>query len=347
MAGSLVMPVLFSLTVFTFSFEISQIPVQLTLDSSILFDLYRDYFRYYRPVVSASPDTHNRLAFRLKLKSPLPSVEPIIPSGAELLSKIGVIEFWRARIHRRQYFFFKTNVTLFRVNPEQGRVVGWIFEEALKSPNLLANTYTFAALLLLLRWRGIYHLHTAASISPQKNLLLICGAQRAGKSTLATALGISGWHTISDDGVLLQSDEQGRARWQAFKRDFHLAAELLTGWESLRNIKSRHNYYDRACLDGLDLFDAKNLADGYFSQIDRVVFPSITNLPESRLEPISPSEAIRLLITQSMFFPLWPEHTQRQLQMLTSLLKPTRFYRLQAGTDLWKNPLIAGRLLDF
>jgi hypothetical protein len=46
-----------------------------------------------------------------------------------------------------------------------------------------------------------------------------------------------------------------------------------------------------------------------------------------------------------MFFPLWREHTQKQMQMLTTLLKKAKFYRFLSGRDIWENPLCANSLL--
>jgi hypothetical protein len=159
------------------------------------------------------------------------------------------------------------------------------------------------------------------------------------------ALGVAGWQAISDDGILLQANEQGQAVAYAFKRDFHIAAELLKKWSGLHKAVSRHNYFDRACVDGLDLFQARQLAEIPFTRVARVLFPQITGESKSRLEPMSSSEAIHQLIGQSMFFPLWREHTQRQITLLTALVKEASFYRLLAGTDIWESPACAGELL--
>ncbi len=262
------------------------------------------------------------------------------------MAQVGQVRLWRWQDRGRDQFFFQTDITFFRVEPQRGHAIGFIAESALQSPHLLANTYTFAILLLLLRWHGQYHLHTAAVVSPRESLHLIGGAQRAGKSTLTAALAVSGWQAISDDGILLQaSHQQGQAKAYAFKRDFHIAAELLQKWRGLRQAVSRHNYFDRACVDALDLFQVKALAELPFTRVARVIFPQITNVTQSRLELMPPGEAIHRLIEQSMFFPLWRDHTQKQVSLLTALVKEATFLRLLAGTDIWENPTCAGELL--
>jgi hypothetical protein len=77
-----------------------------------------------------------------------------------------------------------------------------------------------------------------------------------------------------------------------------------------------------------------------------LLFPEITGEKESFLEPLSPGEALRRLIQQSMFFPLESAHTQTQLTLLTALVKEASCHRLKAGTDIWENPLAAGQLLS-
>lgn len=325
-----------------FAFEICGLPILLATASQSLLAIYADYFRYY--CAAASPNTPS-LKISLKLLPALPAPETLRPATAEFLAASGPVSFWRGQARGREQFFFQTNLTCFRVEPARGRAIGLISAAALNSPHILANTYTFIVLLLLLRAQGRYHLHTAAVVSPAEVLHLICGAQRAGKSTLTAALGVAGWQAIADDGILLQATAQGQVEAYAFRRDFHLAAELLRNWPELRAAVSRHNYFDRACIDGLAFFQTERLAQLPFSHGPRVIFPHLTGEPESWLEPLPPGEAMQRLIEQSQFFPLWPTHTQEQMRLLAVLVKNATFLRLHAGTDLWHNPHFAATLL--
>ena len=339
MSISLTMPDLLSnkpaAVVPVFSFQICGLPVSLATSSALLLKLYADYFRYYSsPLPREAVRTTVPLKLQLTLTPLLPAQEKLIPTDAEFIAQSGQVSFWRGQKRGREQFFFHTDITFFRVEPERGHAIGFISAAALQSPHLLANTYTFVILLLLLRWHGRYHLHTAAVISPRESLHLICGAPRAGKSTLTTALAVSGWQAISDDGILLQATEQGQAAAYAFKRDFHIAAELLRKWKGLRQAVSRHNYFDRACVDALDFFQTKPLAELPFTRATRVIFPQITGEAKSRLESLQPSEAIHRLIEQSMFFPLWSEHTQKQMTLLAAFVKEASFLRLLAGMDI-------------
>jgi hypothetical protein len=260
-----------------------------------------------------------------------------------------VVGLWRERVEGRnaepgERFYFDLKVAAFRVDPQSNCATGLVSPEAMEYPHILANTYTLFALLLLLRWRGRYHLHAAAAVSPRDELWLICGSQRSGKTTLTTALGIAGWRPISDDSLLVSVDE-AEPRLVALKKYFHLGDELLKRWSELDGIARHHHYLDRACVDGLEFFGSAALARNRFAKIDRIVLPEITKEETSRIEPIPRSEAFLQLAQQSMFFQLWPRRTEEQWRALTGLAAESLCYRFFAGRDLLNNPLKAEKCL--
>lgn len=322
------------------------VTVSCFTSSPYLLHLCQSYFRFY-PTVSPALRSDPIIQVHLKLVTSPTDLKRLLPADAEFVGQQEITTIWKTsrRGRERYYFHFNFGKALFRVEPSRGRIVGVISAEALHAPHLMVNTYVFMTLMLALRWRGIYHLHTAAVISPEQQLALICGTQRAGKTTLTVALGLAGWQPISDDGVVLRTLVEGAAAVEAFKRDFHVAAALLQKWEALRPSEVRYFYHDRACLDGLAFFQSQPLADTTFTQVDHLLFPEITGTKESSLVPLSAGEALRRLIAQSMFFPLERRHTQAQLALLGNLVKQASCYQVRAGTDVWENPKIAASLL--
>ena len=320
--------------VLAFSFQLSGVSVCLVTDSPILFQLCLEYFRYYNPV-----QTNPSNQFQIKIKLLLREEHSLeISKPARHVSKIGVVELRRYAKHLHQWFYYRTDNALFRINPDNGHAVGIVNVKALELPNLLVNTYLFSVLLLLLRYQNIFHLHAAAVISPAKKTYLICGAQRAGKSTLTSAFGVAGWKPISDDGILLRQDAKGNAQFEAFKREFHVSTELLKKWEGLQGLSSRHNYFDRSCIDGLNYFSSLELANQCYQKFDAVIFPMISGEEISSLESISPSVAIQKMIGQSMYFPLGIKRIQQHFEALTELCGTAKFYRFLAGKDVWDDP---------
>jgi hypothetical protein len=290
------------------------------------------------------------LVIELKTRRELPPREKLIPPSAELCAKTGVVSLWHERVEDqsaglRERFYFDLGVAVFHVDPQSSRAIGLVSPQSLEYPHILANTYALFALLLLLRSRGLYHLHAAAVISPQDELCLICGSERSGKTTLTTALGIAGWRPISDDSLLI-GFAGAAPRLSALKKYFHIGDELLARWRELDGAARRHRYSDRACVGGLEFFETKRLANKSFKRIDRIILPEITGEPQSRIEPIPRSQAFLKIAEQSMFFQLWPEHTKRQWEALTELAAKASCHRLLAGRDILDDPLSAARTVE-
>jgi hypothetical protein len=194
--------------------------------------------------------------------------------------------------------------------------------------------------LLLLRPRGVYHLHAAAVLTPGSKLCVIPAAPRAGKTTLATALGLSGWQPVSDDSLLLQAGET-RPNLTPLRKEFHLDEQLLVRWPSLPRAEVRHRYLGRACVEALEYFGTIELAERQYSQIDYVIVPQISGATYSRLEPLPPSQALLKLAEQSMFLQLWRDHTARHFAALAALMQSAQTYQLWCGTDVLDDPRAA------
>lgn len=338
------------------SLLIGDVPVVISARSAPLVALFADYFRYYDPQLSAAdiaPETiqagQAALTIELKMRSHLPPRARLIPAHARLFSQTGVVSLWRAPLSAEagatsELFYFDLGVAAFRVDAAVGRAVGLITPEAFAYPHILANTYTLFALLLLLRARGLYHLHAAAIVSPRDELWLICGAQRAGKTTLTTALGLAGWRPISDDSLLVSAAAAG-AKLRALKKYFHVGDELLQRWPALVGVTRHHQYLDRTCIGGLEFFDARQLADTSFRRVDHLVLPQIVNEPISRLTSLARSAALLKLAEQSLYFQLWPEHTAQQWRLLGELAGAATCHYLLAGNDILQDPTHAARIL--
>lgn len=342
--------------------------ISISARSPRLTRLFADYFRYYSPHTISTTDPPQLLpaksAFQpdikieLRMRNALPPREVLIPPAAELFSQTGVLSMWiQKRVGQESSvirnpqsatsedrFYFHMGVAAFRVDVEAGKIVGLVTPEAMEYPHILANTYALFALLLALRSRRLYHLHAAAIVSPTKELWLVCGAQRAGKTTLTTALGLAGWQPVSDDSLLVGCDEAS-AFLTPLKKYFHVGDQLFDRWPKLNEATKHHQYLDRTCIGGLEFFGARELAEARFRKIDHIVLPQIVNEPFSRLEPIPRSEALLRLAEQSMFFQLWRDHTASQWQWLNQLAENAKCYRLFSAADLLTDPHIATQIL--
>jgi len=350
------------------SLEICGCPVVISTRSPRLFRLFADFFRYYNPQSYPSSEQITPLAgpqtalrIELKMRDQLPGREALIPATAELFSQTGVVSMWYektvetrgAAIRDPQSavpvsggrFYFHMDVAAFRLDVASGNATGLVSPQAMEYPHILANTYTLFALLLLLRSRQLYHLHAAAIVSPEDELWLVCGAQRAGKTTLTTALGLAGWRPVSDDSLLVGKDKLS-AWLTPLKKYFHIGDELLSRWPALNRIRRHHQYLDRTCAGGLEFFKTRELAETKFRKIDHIVLPQIVNERTSRTEAVPPSEAVLRLAEQSMYFQLWRTHTANQWQWLNELAAGAQCHRLLSGADFLDDPHVAAECLS-
>jgi hypothetical protein len=324
--------------------------ISISARSPRLIRLFTDYFRYYSPsdvsTLIQSPESP-ALHLELRMRNELFARERLIPPTAKLFSQTGVLSMWiekpieQSTIPNR--FYFDMEVAAFRVDVASGQAVGLVTPEAMRFPHILANTYALFALLLLLRSKRLYHLHAAAIVSPADELWLVCGAQRAGKTTLTTALGLAGWEPVSDDSLLVGKDETS-AWLTPLKKYFHVGDELFRRWPKLNDAPLHHQYLDRTCIGGLDFFQTRELAETRFRKIDHIVLPQIVNEPVSRLEPLARSKALLRLAEQSMFFQLWREHTAEQWQWLNALAANAQCHSLLSGADWLDDPIKAARV---
>src|SRR5205085_7817702 len=151
-------------------------------------------------------------------------------------------------------------------------------------------------------------LHAAAVFTPGGKLCIIPAAPRAGKTTLATALGLAGWQPVSDDSLLLEASH-AQPSLTPLRKEFHLDEQLLVRWSDLARAGVSQRYLGRACVEALEYFGTVELAERRYPRIDYVIVPQVSGATHSRLEPLPPGEALLKLAEQSMFLQLWREHT--------------------------------------
>lgn len=332
----------------TLDLVIAGIPLEIQTHSARLLRLFADYFTYYSPRVRSSllgGSGVDPLRVRLIRRRELPSLERLLPTGAELISETGVIRLWRDPGSAAGRYYFHAEVAAFRVDLATRTVTGLVAPEALIYPHILANTYTLFPLLLLLRAEGVFHLHAAAAISPSGKLWLICGPQRSGKTTLTASLGLAGWRPISDDSLLLRGSG-GDPRIESLRKYFHLGDTLLNRWPALGGIPRRHQYLDRTCVRGLDYFHARALAELDYRRADYILLPRITGRERSELRPAEASRTLLTLGEQSVFLQLDRERMREQWGLLGRLAREAKGYLLDAGRDLLEDPLLVGRMLE-
>ena len=104
-----------------------------------------------------------------------------------------------------------------------------VADQSLRDGHFFAHVLLLIALVLALRWHGLFHLHAGALVAPDGRGILVAGPAGAGKSTLTLALLEAGCAYLGDDAVFL-SARCGDEAVLALPRPFHVAPRTATAF---------------------------------------------------------------------------------------------------------------------
>ena len=240
-------------------------------------------------------------------------------------------------------FYLTDGESLLLLQPVRSSARAQIAPEFFEKPAHIRRSFWTFAILKLLRWQRLYSLHAAGLLVAGLGLLVV-GRSGCGKSTLTLGLIRCGAKYLSDDALFLRArsgdiemlplrkhlfvDEADTRR----QRDFHLAERSLdsTG-KARRRIDIDKTHADR----GVSTCTPRLL-----------LFPRIVASSRSRILPIEPAKALKVLIEQSGPQLFDRQTLPGQLAMLRSLLLQARPFELAAGRDVLDDPDALVRLLN-
>lgn len=268
-----------------------------------------------------------------------------LPDAARYLgeSEHGGIGVWTTD----DRMFLRRGDSTVGLHPESGRA------EAALAPDLLTAHATQRrdplfylitfSLVILLRYRGWFALHTAALARDGRGLLLVAQSD-SGKSTATLNLVRQGWHYLSDDTVLLRAVGD-RVQAHSFRRNFCVDPDATTYFPELAEPEWPASLSDTTKWQ----VDIEQIYPGQFTPTCTprlLVLPEIADAPESHVEPVDAKVALAQLIDQgALFLTPDPAIANRHLDLLGQLIDQTRTYRLHAGQDLLDDARLIHTLL--
>lgn len=199
------------------------------------------------------------------------------------------------------------------------------------------------SLAALLRHRGWFPLHAGGLVRNGRGVLLTARSG-SGKSTAALSLVRHGWKYLSDDTVLLRSEDD-QIQAYSFRRNFHVDPDVADHFSE---------------LDGPEWPSSLNDSSKWHVDMDRIypgqsaasctprliVLPEIVDTAESSVEPVGTKSVLEQLINQGAFFLTSdPDVADRHLTVLRRLIGQSHTYRLHAGRDALEEPRTAHKLL--
>ena len=199
------------------------------------------------------------------------------------------------------------------------------------------------SLATLLRSRGWFPLHAAALVHKGRGVL-ITARSGSGKSTAALSLVRNGWAYLSDDTVLLRSEDD-RMKAYSFRQDFCVDPDTAAHFPELNESEWPPALSNSAKwqIDVEEVYPGQS-AEACTPRL--LVLPHLAETAESRIEPVGTKPVLEQLISQGAFF-LAPNSdvADRHLAVLRRLIDQSRTYRLYAGQDALDEPRTIHTLL--
>lgn len=221
-----------------------------------------------------------------------------------------------------------------------------VADASLADGYLFAHVFLLVALILALRWRGLFHLHAGALVAPDGRGILVAGDAGAGKSTLTVALLEAGCDYLGDDAVFVASGAAGGGVL-ALHRPFHLAPATAAAFPRLAPLLSeRLRTGDKRGLDPRRAWPGRErdaMADP-----ELILLPRVAGAEKTRIEPVSAGDGLGALIESSTLvvvdgLPSRSDH----LAVLARIADGARTLRVESGSDLLDRPADAARgILD-
>ena len=193
------------------------------------------------------------------------------------------------------------------------------------------------ALVLALRWHGLFHLHAGAVVAPDGRGILIPGNSGAGKSTLVIALVEAGSGYMGDDGAFL-SARNGGGSVVGMPRLFHVAPRTAAAFPRIASLLGKR-------LEGAD---KRRLEPGTawpgrerrsMERPAALLLPRLTGEAVTVVERASCAEAMGVLVEASPLAlePRLPG-AERHLEVIRGLAEETPAWHVGLGRDLLESP---------
>ncbi len=221
----------------------------------------------------------------------------------------------------------------------------WLTEPLKHADNLLPQLISHA-LSAALRRCGVFELHSGAVVSDSRSRsVLICGPSGSGKSTLTLQLAAAGWNYLSDDAVLLGIDA-GMVKASGVRRFFALTRQTIE--ES--GLTALHENFPKSPPDShqkLSVVPEAFFPSGLIEECtpNTLLFPIITEQPESRARELSLAETMSRLIRLCPWSCYDQAVARGFLDVLARLVKQSDSFELSAGADLLGDPSFTSSFL--
>jgi len=249
-----------------------------------------------------------------------------LPAGYRKLAYYHNVQLYQSR--DRKHYFVTDGFATANIYPEKGIASIHVNPILLKEPSLFTPLFFSVVLIEILRFAGIFYLHSGAVSKSGDDGILITGEGNTGKTTLTLTFIKSGYYYLGDDAIFL-SHENNVVMAHAFARDFQVTRDSLKYFPDFSNIHDSGSL--KLTLPANKLFNSK-LADRCIPSI--ILFPEITSNKTTRLKKTAPSDALKKLIMSSQQVMFDHLMAKPHLNALVQLVSQCKCFDLELGKDM-------------
>ncbi len=227
------------------------------------------------------------------------------------------------------------------IDGAHGAAQGYFYRPASMHQDKLESFFHFAVAELL-KQANMFTLD-ATALEYHGRGLLIPGASGCGKTTALISLLRAGYRYLSDDHPVLW-DSGTRLELLAAPMKIDVTEQTIGFFPELRDAMSgllRQGAYKKS----FQLEDIYSDSAGRSCEPAMILFPHVSHMPHSCLEPLSKSRTLELLMPQQ---PLVydDELVRREFQALSKVVQQAAGYRLHFGQDVLDLPKLITPLLE-
>jgi len=309
-------------------FDIHGVVVEINVDDSEIRDILSSYLSYFN--AAAVEDSDIIFSFE---------------RGGVTTHTIPEDAYWFFNYYKTAGFvhggiyYYRCFDSVFRFDPTRSTIEAGIMDQLVENRRAFSHGIFTIVLMEALRYRGLYYLHAAGLESPGGTKLVITGDGASGKTTFSVALICSGWTWLTDDTLLLKFGPDG-LELLPFWREFHIPPSLAEKISELKFLLDEEPYFPsnpKRALRGETLWGDLKVVS--MKRPDVVLFSSIVDSRESRVEKMAVLDAVNEIIRNSPFVLFSKPPAKAHLNALKELVEGARCYRLYSGRDILENPV--------
>lgn len=302
------------------SFYLHRVSLKVTTNSNLALAGIKHLLRHFVVPGKAKAE----IKFYLFCSNEPPNLSLGIATEAEVIYTRGDIKYSR---YKQLWLVQFGDRAVMAINRQKGMVLGWVRESYLLTDPGALDPVLYPVFELL-KQKGLFLVH-AAALAREGDGLLFPGKAKCGKTSLTLYLLREGFKFLSDDRCFLQRNAS-RFEVLSFPQEIRVYPPNVADLPEFQFLQG-----DEPDDGSKRSFDIERVYPDSIverAKLKAVVFPCWDSRGESRLEAVSPNEALieMLPLTLEAFF---PDTARAHFEFIADLVENMPCFRLYLGSD--------------